>query len=490
VRTAEGAEVKSFVFLAFLIIVYSGVYAVDLRQYQHGVNVLERADGKIIVIWSSSGNPPEGEDENGNWTHDVYYALVNRKNPHISDMQTLITYPEAQEPASAAMADNGNIIITMEDGWNSETVAQRFGVYSDSLTDIRPYPRLVYEGGHSGHAAAIGNYFVVFYNEGWIDGGGVDELGTGIDVYAKIYDSLGVFYRFHAFDKDSTTREGWPLPAASKDHICFLWQQGYNDKNYTDIFIQIYDPFSDEIIKGKFLLESGLKYYTHDVQYIDSLDAFLITGSYQRGGGFAVLLDNQGEVLCRNTELSAFIREAQAVIYNKKNEAIVVRPTEKSSLQVLNIKRNDIVLKQKIETGYLWQYMGADGLFVNRDSVYIVNLNKRGLVEKIIADIDRPNAINEKAEEPTAPYILKLFSNYPNPFNSSTIIKYELTKEQNISIAILDIKGRKISNLFAGEISAGVHNITWDAHSLASGLYIVRIKWKSGIAVKKILLLK
>ena len=478
-------------FFILLIIVFSGVtQAQDLRQYQHGVNVLERTDGKIIVIWSSSGNPPTGEDENGNWTHDVYYSLVNRQNPVISEIHTLIAYPEAQEPASAAMADNGNIIITMEDGWNSGSVAQRFGVYSDSLTDVRPYPILVYEGGHSGHAAAVGNYFVVFYNEGWINGGGVDELGTGIDVYAKVYDSLGVFYRYHSFDRDSTTREGWPLPAGSKDHICFLWQQGYDDKDYTDIFIQIYDPFTNEIIKEKFLLESGLKYYTHDVQYIESLNAFLVTGTYQNGGGFAVLLDNQGEIIARNRQLPAFVREAQAIIYNKKNEAIVVRPMEISRLSVFSVNDSMIAAEREIETGYLWQYMGTDGVFLNADSVYLVTLNRNGIVEKIIDGIEQPNGINESINHKIITREIKLYGNYPNPFNSSTVIKYQLTNAQNITLAVFDLAGREIIQLDSGLKSAGIHTLTWNADLNASGIYVLRLKCESAVLNKKLLLLK
>ena len=476
--------------IILLIAFFAAAAAQDLRQYQHGVNVLERADGKIIVIWSSSGNPPQGEDEYGNWTHDVYYAVVERDNPAITDIQTLIAYPEAQEPASAAMADNGSIIITMEDGWNSASVAQRFGVYSDSLSGIRSYPQLVYEGGHSGHAAALGNYFVVFYNEGWIDGGGVDDLGTGVDVYAKVYDSLGVFYRYHTFDQDSTTREGWPLPAASKDHICFLWQQGYDNRNSTDIFIQIYDPFSNEIIKEKFMLESGLKYYSHDVQYLDSLNAFLITGSYQNGGGFVVLLDNQGNIVARNRELPAFIREAQAVVYNKNGRAAVVRPAEKSSLCVMTVTDSSIALKKMIETAYLWQYMGTDGVFINEDTVYLVSLNKRGLLEKIITGIEQPDALFEHKEIDYLPRSVKLFPNYPNPFNASTLLKYSLSRAQNITLTVYDSNGREVTLLYSGFKPAGTYTIKWDAGSYSSGIYILNLKWKSGAIKQKLLLLK
>ncbi len=154
----------------------------DLREYQHGIDFLPRRAGGYWLIWSSSGIPPLGASNDGSWTHDIYYSIVNPQSPALSPVK-IISNPEAQEPASSAMADDGHIMITMEDGWNADNVvAQRYGVYDQNMNPVNPYPNMVLDGGHSGHVAAVGNRFVVFYSEGWVEGGGVDNLGSGDDV--------------------------------------------------------------------------------------------------------------------------------------------------------------------------------------------------------------------------------------------------------------------------------------------------------------------
>jgi hypothetical protein len=96
--------------------------------------------------------------------------------------------------------------------------------------------------------------------------------------------------------------------------------------------------------------------------------------------------------------------------------------------------------------------------------------------------IDDPSA-------PTLPQSFALLQNYPNPFNSSTTIQFELPKTGNVSLAVYDILGRKISLLANREFTAGQHAIRWDGtadngKAVASGRYFVRAI--SGEAVQNI----
>jgi len=110
------------------------------------------------------------------WTHDIFYSDIDPHNPKISPIK-IISNPEAQEPASSAISDDGHIMITMEDGWNAKNVvAQRYGLYDQSMNPVKPYPNTALDGGHSGHVAASGNRFVIFYSEGWVNDGGVDKM--------------------------------------------------------------------------------------------------------------------------------------------------------------------------------------------------------------------------------------------------------------------------------------------------------------------------
>jgi len=76
---------------------------------------------------------------------------------------------------------------------------------------------------------------------------------------------------------------------------------------------------------------------------------------------------------------------------------------------------------------------------------------------------------------PERPY---LHHNYPNPFNASTTIKYELPYQSSVTIDIYNILGRKVETLIQGKQPAGYHQVVWDASGVASGIYLCRMSIK------------
>ncbi len=83
-----------------------------------------------------------------------------------------------------------------------------------------------------------------------------------------------------------------------------------------------------------------------------------------------------------------------------------------------------------------------------------------------------------------------LGGNYPNPFNTRTIIDYSLAEPGNVSFEIFDIAGRLIERLERGEQIAGNHQLIWDAIDQPSGTYLVRMTVDQKIATIKVTLLK
>ena len=88
------------------------------------------------------------------------------------------------------------------------------------------------------------------------------------------------------------------------------------------------------------------------------------------------------------------------------------------------------------------------------------------------------------------PVNFKLHDNYPNPFNPSTNIQYDLPVASDVSIKVYDIQGRMIANISKGKQTAGTYTHRFDAGSLASGMYIYRIEAGSFVATKKMMLIK
>ena len=73
----------------------------------------------------------------------------------------------------------------------------------------------------------------------------------------------------------------------------------------------------------------------------------------------------------------------------------------------------------------------------------------------------------------------KLFPSYPNPFNSSTTIKFNTPKTSFVKMVVVDLLGRKIKTLYEGEIAGGSHQIKWDGlndygNLIPSGVYLIQ----------------
>ena len=93
-------------------------------------------------------------------------------------------------------------------------------------------------------------------------------------------------------------------------------------------------------------------------------------------------------------------------------------------------------------------------------------------------------------QEETKPTSFSLLQNYPDPFNSSTNIKYSIPKTSMVSIKVYDIIGNEIITLVNEEKPSGTYELTWNAANLPSGVYFYRIQAGSFIDTKKMILLK
>lgn len=100
------------------------------------------------------------------------------------------------------------------------------------------------------------------------------------------------------------------------------------------------------------------------------------------------------------------------------------------------------------------------------------------------------NSSNSLTPGNQIPKEYSLSQNYPNPFNPSTTIKYSLPKDGFVSLKIYDITGREVKSL-AGEVKkAGYYSVTFNASSLASGVYFYRIQSNDFVQTKRMVLIK
>jgi hypothetical protein len=91
---------------------------------------------------------------------------------------------------------------------------------------------------------------------------------------------------------------------------------------------------------------------------------------------------------------------------------------------------------------------------------------------------------------PERPGIITLMGNYPNPFNSQTMIRFYLSESSDISVEIFDILGRKVETLFNSNLQEGEHNISWDGDDHPGGVYLYSVRGEDFNITRKMLLLK
>lgn len=84
----------------------------------------------------------------------------------------------------------------------------------------------------------------------------------------------------------------------------------------------------------------------------------------------------------------------------------------------------------------------------------------------------------------------RLFQNYPDPFNPTTVIRYQLPRSSHVILKVYDILGREVATLVNGQEPVGSHQVEFDGSRFASGVYFYRIQAGSFTATMDLLLLK
>jgi len=146
---------------------------------------------------------------------------------------------------------------------------------------------------------------------------------------------------------------------------------------------------------------------------------------------------------------------------------------------VLEIPEN-VENSQVQSIGVSFKTMGVDigDTSVYIDDIYFVKSDS-------LTDV---NQIESKLVELPSEY--KLFDNYPNPFNPTTKIRYNIPEAAQVKLNIYDLIGRKVKNLVNKNMNAGRYEIIVKGSNLASGVYLYTFEADDYREVKKMVLLK
>ena len=135
----------------------------------------------------------------------------------------------------------------------------------------------------------------------------------------------------------------------------------------------------------------------------------------------------------------------------------------------------------------------ADYNTVDNKTTLMVVLPEEGSLFTSTGEYTIDEVIAANAEgyiETSMPVSFNLSNAYPNPFNPSTNLDIELSYESSVSVMVYNVMRQMVSVLHDGNMSAGMHSITWDASDLSSGMYIIKAEVANVVSTRKVMLVK
>lgn len=107
--------------------------------------------------------------------------------------------------------------------------------------------------------------------------------------------------------------------------------------------------------------------------------------------------------------------------------------------------------------------------------------------------LSTPNIVYKSTDDGNSenlPGGFELTQNRPNPFNSSTAIRFTISKAAEVKLEVYNVNGQLVENIFGGFRPAGTYTIRWDADAYASGIYFYRLTAGDRTESRKMVLLK
>lgn len=117
-------------------------------------------------------------------------------------------------------------------------------------------------------------------------------------------------------------------------------------------------------------------------------------------------------------------------------------------------------------------------------------ISKKDTIEFLITDASGLMMTKSFVFSYIGPKEFKLEQNFPNPFNPSTRIQYQVSRISEVSLKVFDILGSEVVTLVNEEQQPGYYEVQFNAVNIASGMYVYRLQAEDFVSTKKMMLLK
>jgi hypothetical protein len=171
------------------------------------------------------------------------------------------------------------------------------------------------------------------------------------------------------------------------------------------------------------------------------------------------------------------------------------RTASETNLSRWDVERSDLgaayrpiaqLTAANVAAGHSYRYVDTDVQHNVTYSYRLVDVDLSG--HRTAHDITVQASWTTTASNVPAAY--ELFTNYPNPFNPETRIRFALPDASSVTLKVYDAVGHEVASLVNGELSAGEHSVTFKAENLPSGLYFYTLKSGTFTQTRKMILMK
>ncbi|MCB0728398.1 MAG: T9SS type A sorting domain-containing protein [Ignavibacteriae bacterium] len=136
-----------------------------------------------------------------------------------------------------------------------------------------------------------------------------------------------------------------------------------------------------------------------------------------------------------------------------------------------------------------WTGSGS-GAYTSPDSTGIDSVITISMTNPIIEAARWTTTVGINQLSSVIPDKFNLYNNYPNPFNPSTVIKFDVAKNQLVKITVYNMLGKEVSNLVNENLAPGSYSVNFDGANLSSGMYFYRIETPGYSKTMRMILVK
>ncbi len=476
------------------------LFAQDPRENSHSMNVLpffEEGIQKYYVTWSSSSGSNDG------WQHDIYNQIISFTSEGEIILNTIAHryigtgHDEAQEPVSIAIDPIDNTMLSVWEDGSGTSVDIRGQLHKPDGAIIRR--NWIISGGsesqHSPDVAHLNGLYIVSLTDE------APPAHTSMNEVRILNDKTGD--QIGSIELSPQKQDHWwAVTESDNNNFAFIgWGNG------DDFYGSVIKAASDKITVNtnqKFYI-SNIEQYHYSVAWLERLSKFIVIAKVNYNS-IACLIDTNGvksafssipnASITRETDIAAKWdkqEEKYEIFYTSGMKDVALLSASSKTISLVQIYQNILTNTSWPTTGISCQFVrAADGtdLWNSRRAIMIVH-NDENSNEAIYHTITIENLtdiINEKDKFNIDKFML--YPAYPNPFNSTTAIQYSIGNEEFIKIQVCNLHGQEIETLVNENIRNGNYKVTFNANTLSSGIYIYRMRTKTKVFSKKMLLLR